>query len=110
MIIELTAQEPSPRVTRDHVCCNKSGWEEAGHICPMVSNAECFSMEVGCVNVNFIAHAKEVPCNMIPGTHCQRREIPKHITIDSWKGKQVKNQRLEKGPSELLPAGHSRHV
>lgn len=104
VIIELTAQEPSPRVTGDHVCCNKSGWEKAGHICPVASNVECFSMEVGCMNIDFIAHSKEMPWNVIPSTHRQHREIPKHKAINSWKNKQVKNQRSEEVPSELVPA------
>lgn len=61
VIIDLAAQQPSPRVPGDHFCCNKSGWEEAGHVCPVAPDFECLSMEVGCVNINFIAHPKEVP-------------------------------------------------
>lgn len=65
MIVDLAVQEPCPYCHRDHLCSGKSGRKQTQDIHAVPAVQECVSVEINRVNVDLVAHAKEMQSNRV---------------------------------------------
>lgn len=56
--IHLTANQPGARFLRHHLSSHKGGWKDMSHISAVAPDGQYLSMEVSCVDIYFITHAK----------------------------------------------------
>lgn len=61
MVINLAAQQPLPFRSRHHFSCNKASGEQAEGVGAVATVQQCIPMEKGRMNVNLVAHAKQMP-------------------------------------------------
>lgn len=82
IVIDLTAQKPLSDVVslHNHVC--KRGWEEADSVRNMAELGQNLAIEVNGVDIHLIAHAQEVPVDLVALAHAEARQVAKHVAIN----------------------------
>lgn len=82
IVIDLTSQKPLSNVIRLHDHVHKRCWEEADSVCDMAELGQYLAIEVDGVDIHLIAHAQEVPVDLVALAHAEARQVAEHVAIN----------------------------